>query len=182
MPREALTHAVTTYFAAFAGHGLGQLSAALGRPLNLDTVEATTLALYHHAQRLTASDVMQADANRNAVNRTVGAWFEAVDLLVTPTNAEPAWPLGWMNADDRTLDGPAWLERVFTKVPFTALFNLTGQPAISLPLAESSEGLPLGIQLVARYGREDLLLRVAAALEEAMPWRQRRPRIHVANF
>lgn len=182
VPREALTHAVTTYFAAFAGHGLGQLSAALGRPLNLDTVEATTLALYHHAQRLTASDVMQADANRNAVNRTVGAWFEAVDLLVTPTNAEPAWPLGWMNADDRTLDGPAWLERVFTKVPFTALFNLTGQPAISLPLAESSEGLPLGIQLVARYGREDLLLRVAAALEEAMPWRQRRPRIHVANF
>lgn len=182
VPKEAFAHAVTTFFAAFAGHGLRQLSAALGRPLDLDTVEATTLALYRHAEQLTAIDVMQAEANRNAVNRTVGAWFEGVDLLVTPTNAEPAWPLGWMNADDRTLDGPAWLEKVFSKVPFTALFNLSGQPAISLPLAESSDGLPIGIQLVARYGREDLLIRVAAALEEALPWRQRRPRIHVANL
>jgi amidase len=60
-------------------------------------------------------------------------------------------------------------------VPFTPAFNATGQPAISLPLHWNAQGLPIGVQLVARYGREDVLLRVAAQLEEAVPWAGRRP-------
>jgi amidase len=181
VPVEALNQVLVVYFTTYAAHGVKILATALGRDPGPDLLEATTLACWNAAQHLTALDVTQADANRNLVNRAVGGWFETVDLLVTPTCAEPAWPLGYLNANDGSLDSERWLHRVFDKVPFTALFNVTGQPAISLPLAESSNGLPIGIQLVARYGREDLLFQVAHRLEEAMPWKDRRPKIHVGR-
>jgi len=66
-------------------------------------------------------------------------------------------------------------------IPFTAVFNVTGQPAISLPLAMSSDGLPIGVQIAAGHGREDLLIRLALQLEEAMPWASRRPPVHAGR-
>jgi amidase len=181
VPQEVFAPTVVTFFASFVAHGVDQLCKVLGRTASPDTLEATTLALYHHAQALTALDLMTADANRNLINRGVGAWFETVDLLVTPTTAEPAWPLGWMNANDPAYDATGWFDRVFSKIPFTALFNMTGQPAITVPVARSSSGLPIGVQLVARYGREDVLFQVAAQLERALPWSDRRPRVHVST-
>jgi len=74
----------------------------------------------------------------------------------------------------------AAMERAIPYGIFTASFNATGQPAISLPLHWSEEGLPIGVQLVGDMGREDLLLRVAAQLEEAAPWAQRRPPVFAA--
>lgn len=71
----------------------------------------------------------------------------------------------------------SWLRRIFEYGPFTAPFNVSGHPAISLPLGESREGLPIGVQLVAPLGREDLLIRVSAQLEQAMPWNARQPPI-----
>ena len=182
MPVEAFNQAVVTHFTSFGAKGIEDLAAALGRPISTETLEATTLACYEHAKRLSALDLVQADANRNLVNRTVGAWFETVDLLVTPTCAEPAWPLGYLNANDPSLDTQAWFDRVLGKIPFTALFNMTGQPAVSLPLVQSRRGLPIGIQLVARYGAEDVLFRVAHRLEEALPWSDRVPPIHAAGY
>ncbi len=69
-------------------------------------------------------------------------------------------------------------QRVTEVLQYTAQFNITGQPAISLPLHWTADGLPVGVQLVAAYGREDLLLRVAAQLEEAQPWASRTPAVH----
>ncbi|GAA0375566.1 hypothetical protein GCM10009530_27590 [Microbispora corallina] len=80
-------------------------------------------------------------------------------------------------------EGPAVEERlraIFDFAPFTMPFNVAGQPAISLPLGWSAGRLPIGVQLVAPYGREDLLLRVAARLEEALPWRDRTPAVSLA--
>ena len=72
----------------------------------------------------------------------------------------------------------AWIEEVFGRIPFTPLANLSGQPSISLPLGQSAEGMPLGVMLTAQTLREDLLLCVSAALEEAVPWRDRTPVVH----
>jgi amidase len=105
----------------------------------------------------------------------VSAFFRSYDVLVTPTAATPPPLLGFLNQNDPSLDPRGWLNKLFALIPFTPLFNMTGQPAISLPLGQSSEGLPIGVQLVARYGDEATLLRLAAQLEEALPWALRRP-------
>ena len=102
-------------------------------------------------------------------------WTEGWDLLLTPTLAEPPVPLGTFLNDEANPMAP--MARAGQYVPFTPAFNASGQPAISLPLHWTPEGLPVGVQLVAAYGREDLLLRVAAQLEEASPWQHRRPAI-----
>ena len=113
--------------------------------------------------------------------RLVAEWWQppdgtgGFDLLLTPTLAEPPVLLG-------TFDSPpenplAGFMRAAAFTPFTPPFNVTGQPAISLPLGWTAEGLPVGVQLVAAYGREDVLLRVAAQIEDVAPWFNRCPPI-----
>jgi amidase len=94
------------------------------------------------------------------------------DLLVTPVLAYPPARIGELT------DPEHGLERVLATLQYTAQFNVSGQPAVSLPLHWSADGLPVGVQLVAAYGREDLLLSVAARLEEAHPWSARIPPVH----
>jgi amidase len=102
-------------------------------------------------------------------------WATGNDVLLTPTCPGPAQRLGEIAPD---VPIPELFARVRSITSFTMPFNVTGQPAISLPLHWGAEGLPLGVQLVGAYGREDLLLRLAAQLEEARPWRERRPPTH----
>ena len=92
------------------------------------------------------------------------------DLLVTPVIATPPPAIGY-------LTGPGGGVRVQELLQFTAQINVTGQPAISLPLHVSADGLPVGVQLIAGFGREDLLVRVASQLEAAAPWANRRPAV-----
>jgi amidase len=101
------------------------------------------------------------------------------DLLLTPTMALPPAELGTIgNGDEENPLMP--IVRATPYAVFTAGFNASGQPAISLPLHWSEDGLPIGVQLVAAFGREDLLLRVAAQLEQAQPWAHRRPPVAAA--
>ncbi len=122
-------------------------------------------------QYLRAAEVQQAWAARLA-----DWWAQGFDLLVTPAVSEPAVALEELDA---TRIGPAaLLDRMGAHMAFTEPFNATGQPAITLPLHWTPDGLPVGVQLVAALGREGLLLRVAAQLEAARPWRDRLPPIH----
>jgi amidase len=93
--------------------------------------------------------------------------------LLTPTIAEPPPPLGTLVADPANPTGG--LRRLMDLLQFTPAYNITGQPAVSVPLYWNHEGLPIGSQLVAAFGREDLLIQVAAQLEQARPWKDRRP-------
>nr|WP_237535100.1 amidase family protein [Streptomyces sp. SID3343] len=153
----------------------------LGAPRRPDPakLEAVTRRLLHEAGELGPFDLLSAFAAQNRVSRAVGAFFTDYDLLITPTLGRPPAPHGTLNYDDPKHTVRSWLAEIFDYGPFTALFNLTGQPAISLPLGTDPTGLPLGVQLVAPYGREDTLLRLASHLEQVLPWRDRTPPVFV---
>jgi amidase len=146
----------------------------LGRAIGQDEVEPLTWALAEAGRAATASDFLAARQKMRAMSRNVAEWYEGgFDLLLTPTIAEPPPLIGEFDSPpENPLHG---LLRAAALVPFTPPFNASGQPAISLPLHWNAQGLPIGVQLVAPYGREDVLLRVAAQLEEAAPWADRRP-------
>jgi amidase len=155
-----------------------EIGAVIGlspRPPGPETLEAVSLRCLEEAQQLTALDVAHASQACNSVMRAAGGFFRAHDLLVTPTLAQLPAPHGSLdyNNPDHTVDD--WIRTLLAYGPFTAAFNIGGQPAISLPIGQSRSGLPIGVQLVAPYGREDLLFRVGAQLQSSMPWHNRRP-------
>ena len=139
----------------------------LGREITADDVEPLTWALAQiGARALRPAATCWTSASITRSRRMIAGWFAGGhDLLLTPTMAEVAPQLG--SFDDSGDDPMDAFHRAFPSGAFTALFNVTGQPAISLPLHWTDEGVPVGVQLVAPFGREDLLLRVAAQLERA---------------
>jgi amidase len=149
-------------------------SGKIGRAIRQDEVEPLTWALVEASRAASGSDFLDARQKLQALSRRVGEWFDGgFDLLLTPTLAEPPPLLGEFDSPpDNPIHG---LLRAAALVPFTPPFNVSGQPAMSLPLHWNGDGLPIGIQLVAPYGREDVLLRVAGQLEQAAPWADRRP-------
>jgi amidase len=173
--------------AATVGWALGfdtrleTLAADLGRPLDASQLEGVTLALYRAAKGLTPEAIARAEADAATFCRQVTAFFRRYDLLLTPTLLHPPEPLGVYRQDRTDLDFEAFFRLCDRTGVFLPLFNLTGHPALSLPLAWSRAGLPLGVQLVARHAHEEALLRVAAALETRRPWQGRRPRWHVGH-
>ncbi len=153
---------------------LDQFGILLGRELGPGDVEPLTWAMAEEGRRRHSGQYLAAVSQHQALARMIGMWFDAGhDLLLTPTLGELPPPLG--SFDD---SGPEPLETIHrgeTMAVFTALFNATGSPAISLPLGWSENGLPIGAQLVAPLGREDLLIRIAAQLEQAHPWADKFP-------
>ena len=160
---------------------IARISAQLGREITVDDVELVDWAQAQFARNVSGVDYAQAQAATVAFRRAVQQWWAgtddqpAFDLLVTPTMAEPPLPLGTFDNDPSAPMAP--MIRAAAFVPFTPAFNASGQPAISLPMHWTPDGLPIGVQLVAAYGREDVLFRVGAQLEQAQPWAHRHPTI-----
>jgi amidase len=145
-----------------------------GKEVTEDGVEASTWALAEMGRSLSGPQYLGAlEYQQKASRRAAFWWADGFDLLLTPTMGEPPTPLGAFAPEPGNPAAP--LFRCIPTAGFTAFWNTTGQPAISLPLHWSDEGLPIGVQLVAAYGREDLLIRVASQLEEAQPWADRWP-------
>jgi amidase len=158
------------------GTSLRRFEAIVGRPLTDDEFEPMNRAQADFAAHFTAVEYSFALAAVAQYRRAVQGWWAAGwDVLITPTLAEVPLPLGTIGND--AANPMSALIRSGQFVPFTPPFNTTGQPAISLPLHWTEAGLPVGVQLVAAYGREDLLIRVAAQLEAATPWIHRTPPI-----
>jgi Asp-tRNA(Asn)/Glu-tRNA(Gln) amidotransferase A subunit family amidase len=150
-------------------------AAALGRPLSQDDVERITWERVQEARAFSAADYARAIHTAHRTGRAVARFLEQYDVLLTPTMAKPPHPLGVLSLSNP--DSAAFLAARTASVGFTALFNSSGHPAMSVPLAISKSGLPLGVQFVARFGDEATLFRLASQLEAAQPWRDRRPRL-----
>ena len=161
-------------WAAGQAQALDQLGMVGGAPIGPDDVEPLTWALAEIGRARSSGEYLAAVGQHQVMTRMIADIHESgFDLLLSPTLGEPPPPLGTF--DDSGPDPMAAFERAFLDGCFTAAINATGRPAISLPLHWSESGLPIGVQLVARLGREDLLLRVASQLEHAVPWADRTP-------
>lgn len=148
---------------------------ALGLELSPDLVDSTTW----NAVRV--SDGVRVEAYPAAINtihrqgRRMAAFHERYDVILSPTLAKPPPELGPMRSDNPDVE--EFTNAVITFMPFTQLFNMTGQPSVSVPMHWNAEGLPIGIMLSAPFGDEATLFSLSAQLEEAQPWFHRVPTV-----
>jgi amidase len=172
---------------------LERLTRRTARP---DDFEPATWFLVQVGRALSGLDLQHARDAAQAAGRVMGRFHQRYDLFLTATTAYPPVRIGELALKPAEKVGLRLLRAApvgaalrkalhdladtnLERTPNTQLMNKTGQPAISLPLGQSATGLPIGVQLAAAMGREDLLVRVAAQLEAAAPWRGRVPKIHV---
>jgi amidase len=148
--------------------GLGR-----GRPVTPEEVDATSWNAVTFARGLSVEDYPEAISIIHAQGRRMAAFHQRFDLLLSPTLAKPPVPVGELRTN--TDDIAAYELALAQFSPFTQLANMSGQPSMSVPLHRSATGLPIGVMMTAPFGREDMLFRLAAQLEEACPWADRRP-------
>ncbi|MBN1654196.1 MAG: amidase [Deltaproteobacteria bacterium] len=192
--REQLVRAYLTQVAVSVASEIEEFSRLSGRRPSHDLFEPETWLMNQIGQATSALELVRARDAAQAAGRATAEFHKRYDLFLCPTTAFPPVGIGELDlgAAKRTALAllrqapfPPLLRKVLDvfasslleRTPNTQLFNQTGQPAISLPLAQTTDEMPIGIQLAAPLGREDLLIRVAAQLEAAHPWIARRPRI-----
>ncbi len=170
--RRAVVETFLTLASANTVVNLGSHPTA-GRPAREGEVERITWLTAKMGEKVTAADYVRATQAAHRLGRQMAAFHADYDVLLTPGLATLPPKLGWI--DMMMGDVDEYWRRVFTFSPFTVWFNISGQPALTLPLGQSPEGLPVAVQLVARYGDEATLFRLAAQLEAARPWFGRKP-------
>jgi amidase len=195
--REGLVRAYLTQIAAGVAAEIEEMGRWVGRKPAASYFEPATWFLRQIGRSLPASELQKAQDATRAAGRSLAAFFSRYDIFVTPTLAYPPVKLGELGLKTveraalavlRVLPaGPALRailaqlgETSLERTPNTQLFNQTGQPAVSLPLHETSDGLPVGVQFAAGYAEDALLVRVASQIEQARPWCDRLPRVIAA--
>ena len=192
--RDEFNRAFLTVVCGEITADLVEAKSLTGRTPNPDNVEFTTWGLNLLGGELSAGAFVKAERYLRRASRFVGQFFAEYDVLLTPTLSVPPFTIGSLQppAHERlplkvlgrlraggileligALDKAA--EKIFDVIPYPPLFNVTGQPAMSVPLHWNSENLPIGVQVVGRYGDEATLFRLAGQLEAARPWKDRRP-------
>ena len=148
-------------------------AAALGRELKPGDVERLTWARAVDGHTARAADYARSIGVVHRIGRVVARFFTRYDILLSPTMCQPPFPLGVL--DLMTNDVERYTKAILGSIGFTSLFNSSGNPAMSVPLAWSRSGLPIGVQFAAPFGDEAMLFRLGAQLERAQPWSERRP-------
>lgn len=158
---------------------IDQAAAKRGRPAGLEDVEGVCLSARDYARTISGADYLAAVGKIHAYGREMAAFFERFDMLLTATLAEPPAKIGrFTHAMDDYVGYRMDPGMVFAYSPFCAAFNASGQPAVSLPLRWTADGLPIGVHLAARFGEDEALMSLSAEIERARPWFARRPPIH----
>lgn len=160
---------------------LDALGERSGRKVGSDTVERASLMFYEWSRTRTAEDYFRAIEELDAFRRQIGRWFASHDIWLNPTCAQVSQPNGvyGMNID---VAPEKFLQHEQAACQYMVWANVCGAPAISLPLGQHTNGLPIGVQLGAKPGHEELLIGLGAELEQAMPWSGRIPPLHVARL
>jgi amidase len=173
---DALLPHVLNVIASNQARDVERFEQLLGRSLGPADLDADNWRVTEIGRAVTATQFIAATDAYNQFRREMLAWWRDFDLLLTPTITRPSPRVGEIvPSAEKPLDA---FMRSGALLPFCVPFNITGQPAVSLPLHWSADGLPVGVQLVADAFREDLLLRVAAQLEAEVRWAERRPPLH----
>ncbi|TIL30815.1 amidase [Mesorhizobium sp.] len=154
---------------------------AMSRPINADTLEPINLRLYEYG-RNSQGRARELQEILRRMRLRVGEAIHAFDILLTATMPTVALPHGGIySTTNPTLSAEGFKEADAALFQYTGVFNVTGQPSVSLPLAQSARGLPIGVQIVGRFGDEATLVRIARDLEEARPWSRRRPSVRAGR-
>lgn len=160
-------------------HSVRTIEAATGRVASPELLEGATWAMVCRGTTITADALLGALDWMNKFSRAMAARLDGFDALITPCMASTAPPLGLLSSDTQVDDLDAFFRKIFAQAAFTVQYNLTGQPAMSVPLHVAANGLPIGTQIVGRSGDEETLFALAGALEKALPWRDRHPLLSI---
>jgi amidase len=177
---EASRAMVNFWFFGF-DRQLDSFARKTGRQIGPDTLEPVVLEIYKMAQRLEPHRFLESWGWINAARRRLGQFFAEYDVFVSPSMAVPAPPHGPYGLNHPGMDPVSYLIHGDKPVQYSFPFNVSGGPALSLPLAQHSTDLPIGIQLAAGPSNDHLLIGLGALLEEALPWLGRVPPLHVSN-
>lgn len=170
---ELLVKSFMALWSAGVSEELEGIALVTGRKPTAEQFEELTWGLAEKGRAINGANYLLAVNTLQSITRQVARFFVEYDVWLTPTLAEPPLTLG---SFDACTDNPLYgIERALAWVPFTPICNATGQPAMSVPLHWNKEGLPIGTHFVGRFGEESTLFRLAAQLEEALPWHRRRP-------
>ena len=152
-----------------------ELAALAGRPASAADFEPANWSFIEHGRSFSGVDAVRFKRILHNVARAVGPFFEDYDIYISPTLAKPPVKLG--EIDTQVSDWSEFFGHMFEFMPFTSLFNVSGAAGVSLPIAWNDEGLPIGCQFISRMGRDDVVLSLAAQIERAAPWIDRKPPI-----
>jgi amidase len=177
---EASRQMLSLWFFGF-DRRLEDIAAKLGRTIGSHTLEPVTLKIYEFSKRLDPHSFQDVLGYMNGLRRRMGEFFARHDVWVSPTTALVSQPHGIYNQGREDISAEDYLPFSDRPVQFCFPYNVAGQPAISLPLDWHSNGLPIGVQLGARPAEEHVLIQLAAALEQARPWRKKVPPLHASR-
>ncbi len=178
---EGISRMAAIWFFEF-DRWLDGLGHATGRTPSPETLEPITYATYLMAKGIDGHQFLRGLEWLNRERRALGEAIAPYDAILTPATAETAPPLGPYGMNITDMDLTTWLVHSEKPVQFSFLWNVLGAPALSLPLAMHTNGLPIGVQIAAKPAREDIVIALSADLERAAPWAERTPPLHASRL